>query len=118
MQLLLLSCLLTVHLAHANKENIMSTLPELHTSIDAVITTMPNTFNTHQFILAFAQANQQLYIQALNNYVDSSRPFASLHGQIGKTLKQEFSERLTHVDDQESSDIFGHNSVCAVWEKI
>lgn len=96
----------------------MSALPELHSSIDAVINTMPDTFNTHEFILAFAQANQQLYIQALHNYIDSSRPFNALHQQIGKTLKQEFSECLTHIDDQPSADIFGHNSICAVWQKI
>lgn len=95
----------------------MNNLADLHKNVDSVLDNMPATFNTHEFIQAFAQANQHIYIQALNSYIDSTRPFNALHQQIGKMLKQEFGDRLTHIDNQSSADIFGNSSECAVWQK-
>lgn len=97
----------------------MSALPELHSSIDAVINTMPDTFNTHEFILAFAQANQHIYIQALNQHINALRPFAELHGKIGTMLKNDFSERLSAQGKKtDSHDIFGNKGEAVIWKKI
>jgi hypothetical protein len=95
----------------------MSTLSELKNQIGTLIDDMPTEFNTHDFIKKFAQAHQRAYIEALYDYKDNARPFNALHQQIGKMLKQEFSEKLTHIRDSNSPDIFGNEGQCAVWQQ-
>lgn len=95
----------------------MTLFSELQAEIGTVIDSMPNEFNTHEFIQCFAQTHQHAYIKALNDYIDQTRPFNALHQQIGKMLKQNFSEQLAHISDKNSPDIFGNNGQCAVWQK-
>ena len=95
----------------------MALFAELHTEIGTLIDGMPVEFNTHDFIKTFAQAHQRAYIEALYEYKDNARPFNALHQQIGKMLKHEISEKLTHIHDTNSPDIFGNEGQCAVWQQ-
>lgn len=109
--------------AHPNVRSLLSRknmklFSELHTEISDIIATMPDIFDSHDFIRKFAQAQQHAYIQALYELKDSERPFNALHQQIGKLLKKEFAELLEYTDNQDSPDIFGNTSECAVWQKL
>ena len=95
----------------------------LYAQYPAVIAEMPETFDSHQFILALAKQNQVEYIQALYAYrdtlhVDKPAPFQFVHGRLAIMLKQ-FPELVELVkDDKPSPDIFGLPGECAEWRKV
>ena len=84
---------------------------------EQVIALMPDTFDSHEFILKLAQEHQRLYVQALIEYADSDRPFQIVHGQNAKRL-QNFPNLLTYVGEQNSKDIFLQVDSAAVWRKV
>ena len=57
----------------------------------AIISQMPDKFDSHDFILRLAQENQKLYIEALYHYRNSSEPEASfmvVHGILARHLNE------------------------------
>ena len=81
------------------------------------IAQMPDTFDSHEFILHLAQENQRFYIAVLHCYRDVGSPFMMAHNELAKHL-QEYQELINYVGTAQSKNIFGQVNVCAVWEKI
>ena len=69
-------------------------------------------FTSHEFILALAQKNQKLYIEALHAYRDGN-PFQVVHGQLAKRLKK----FVNQAGYDRSADIFGTSQKCPQWKK-
>jgi hypothetical protein len=84
---------------------------------EEVIALMPDTFDSHQFILKLAQEHQRLYVQALIEYAESERPFQIAHGQIAKRLKN-FPNLVTYIGETTSEDIFLQKNSAAIWRKV
>ena len=84
---------------------------------EEVIASMPDTFDSHEFILKLAQEHQRLYVQALIEYADSERPFQIAHGQIAKRLRN-FYNLVTYIGECNSNDIFLQNNSAALWRKV
>jgi hypothetical protein len=84
---------------------------------EQVIALMPNKFDSHEFILKLAQEHQQLYVKALIGYVDSERPFQTVHGQIAMRLLK-FPNLVTRVGEHISKDIFLQESSAIQWQKV
>ena len=84
---------------------------------EEVIASMPDTFDSHEFILKLAQEHQRLYVQALIEYADSERPFQIAHGQIAKRLRN-FPNLVTYIGERNSNDIFLQNNSAAMWRKV
>ena len=78
---------------------------------------MERTFDSHQFILALAQREQRLYVQALAAVADSDRPFQIVHGEIARRL-QNHPSLVQKVGEQNSADIFGHMNSAVTWRKL
>ena len=60
---------------------------------------MPDSFNSHEFMIHLEQENQKLYIEALYHYRDSSEPeapFMVVHGKLAKHLK-EYPELIKQI---------------------
>ena len=79
---------------------------------------MPETFTSHQFILALAQKYQKLYIEALCSYRDEPAPFRTVHGILAKRLYDypKLIELVRH--DAPSMDIFRRSNQCAEWRRL
>ena len=83
-----------------------------------VIDSLPeDTFTSHEFILALAQQNQGLYIEALDAYrrtlKSQDSPFRAVHSRLSQMLS-DFADYQGHVP---SKDIFGTMGDCATWKK-
>jgi hypothetical protein len=102
-----------------NKEKAMSVdhFEALEAVYEQVIALMPETFDSHEFILKLAQEHQRLYVQALIEYADSDRPFQIAHGQIAKRLRN-FPNLVAYVDETASEDIFLQKNSAALWRKV
>jgi hypothetical protein len=90
---------------------------EIENIFPRIIKLMPETFDSHDFILTLAQKYQKLYIQVLYEFRDSKRPFHRVHMGIAKRLKKR-SDLVAHIDNHFSEDIFGGNNEVAVWRKV
>jgi hypothetical protein len=90
---------------------------ELENIFPSVVELMPETFDSHEFILVLAQKYQKLYIQLLFQVKDKKRPFHSAHMGMGKRLKKR-RDLVEHIDNRFSDDIFGGNNEVAVWRKV
>lgn len=84
---------------------------------EEIIALMPDTFDSHQFILKLAQEHQRLYVQALIEYAESERPFQIAHGQIAKRLRN-FPNLVTYIGETSSEDIFLQKNSAAQWQKV
>lgn len=84
---------------------------------EEVIASMPDTFDSHEFILKLAQAHQRLYVHALIEYANSDRPFQIVHGQIARRLHN-FSNLVTYIREHNSKDIFLQDNSAAIWRKM
>lgn len=80
-----------------------------------VISNMPITFDSHEFILKLAALYQSEYISALNDYINTPTPFQNLHVQIAKQLKK--SGYVRYIGDVPSANIFGNVNSNAQWKK-
>ncbi len=80
-----------------------------------ILDIMPEEFDSHQFILALAQAYQPEYVRALFTYISVSDRgvFRTLHGQISQSLH----EYADYIRDVRSPDIFGNQQSNALWHK-
>ena len=74
--------------------------------INDVISELPEEFSTHELIILLAKNNQHAYIEALYEEIESSQPFKTLHGKIGKYLSNEVS-LVEHKSSKSDADIFG-----------
>ena len=81
------------------------------------ISQMPDSFDSHEFILHLAQENQRFYIEALYCYRDAGSPFMVAHNELAKHL-QEYPELINYVGMVQSKNIFGQVNACAAWEKV
>ena len=84
---------------------------------EQVIALLPDTFDSHEFILKLAQEHQRLYVEALVEYADSDRPFQIAHGQMAKRLHK-FPNLIAHAGERNSKDIFLQVNSAAVWQKV
>jgi hypothetical protein len=82
-----------------------------------IVKLMDDEFDSHKFILILAQKYQRLYIQALYEHREQSRPFHQVHMAIGKRLKKR-EDLVEHIRDHSSKNIFGEKSTVAFWRKV
>lgn len=97
----------------ANKE----AFEALEAVFSRVVRTMPDEFDTHQFILKLARRYQKLYIQALYVYRDNDSSFTMTHRAIGKRLKKH-ETLVKQVGTRKSQNIFGLENRVALWRKV
>lgn len=96
----------------------------LEKNISSAIEHMPAAFNAHELILELAQKNQQDYIRALSESVESgsATPFQAVHSEIGKSLLRHSLEQGSRIQQTEpnssSLNIFGVNSPCSRWTRL
>ena len=88
----------------------------------ALITQMPESFTSHEFIQKLAQQHQVPYIEALHSYRDSlylerPAPFKAVHSILAQRLNAH-PERVISRCNVPSVDIFGQTSDCAQWKKL
>jgi hypothetical protein len=92
---------------------------------------MPDSFNSHEFMIHLEQENQKLYTEAIYDYRDSSEPaapFMVVHGILARPLRylltnraihlHEYPELIRQIVNVHSENIFGQVNACAEWEKI
>ena len=94
----------------------------LFAKYEAVVAQMPETFDSHQFILCLAQQHQTLYIEALYSHRhslhrDSPDPFRVVHQILSRHLNA-CHHLVTRLGDVYSADIFGQSNECAQWRKL
>jgi hypothetical protein len=82
-----------------------------------IIASMPEYFDSHQFILRLAQDYQRLYVQALIEYAKSERPFQIAHGQIAIRLHN-FPQLVARIGEHNSEDIFSQVNSAVMWQKL
>ncbi|MBN1643001.1 MAG: hypothetical protein JXA09_17320 [Anaerolineae bacterium] len=82
-----------------------------------VVPKMGKFFDSHDFILAIAQIEQQLYIRALAAYADHEYPFQIVHGEIARRLSRH-PELVVKVGETNSEDIFHRKGSAVVWRKV
>ena len=83
----------------------------------AVVSTMGEYFDSHDFILRLAHAHQRLYVDALAKYRTHEHPFQIVHGEIARRLLNH-PELVTRIGERTSRDIFGQKSSATVWCKV
>ena len=82
-----------------------------------IIATLPDTFTSHEFILALAWNHQALYVEALYAYRDRHGPFQVVHGVLARMLG-EFPELIENTGyTVPSPDIFGNAGDAVQWQK-
>ena len=92
------------------------TLDALEKTFPEIVQLMNDYFDSHDFILKLAQAQQRLYVAALAAYVDKDHPFQIVHGEIARRLLRH-PELVSKVGEHTSADIFGQTSSATVWCK-
>jgi hypothetical protein len=96
----------------------MNPLDQIEQKYPSIITTMPDRFNSHEFILALANAHQGLYVKVLAQYADGPKPepFKIAHGKLASRLNN-FDTLLTKHQEESSTNILGGTSQAMVWTK-
>lgn len=94
----------------------MNPLDQIEQHYPDIVAKMPKRFNSHEFILALANAHQGLYIKVLAQYADGKRPFMTAHGQLAKRLNN-FNYLVKKLDYESSTNILGGDSEAMVWSK-
>ena len=94
-----------------------SAFDALEAKFPDVVAKMGTYFDSHDFILKLAQAEQSLYVAALAAYVDREYPFQIVHGEIARRLLSH-PELVVKVGENTSEDIFHQKSSAVVWRKV
>lgn len=95
----------------------------LYSKYPALITSMPDTFTSHEFILRLARENQTEYVEALYTYRHSQHgpntaPFKAVHTCLAQHLF-EYPTLIVHTGSGVPSvDIFGQPNGCTTWKKV
>ena len=94
----------------------------LYEQYPAIIEQMPETFDSHAFILRLAHEHQVLYVEALYSYRDSMHrgqptPFRAVHHILSQHLSA-CPDQVRRVDHTTSADIFGQAEGCVLWKKV
>ena len=77
--------------------------------------TMPDEFDSHQFILELAHQHQRLYVQALVTFADMDHPFMVVHGEIARRLSH--TSLVKKIGERDSEDIFRQVNSAVLWKK-
>lgn len=101
----------------------MTTKPTTHSimqenlpAIKRIIDSLKRPFDTHDFIRAFSQEFQQIYIQMLNLYPESNQPFMTVNQQIGSfLLKNQLELKIYTQGKVTSPNIFGKPTENEQW---
>jgi hypothetical protein len=93
-----------------------STMQALEDAFPEVVAQMGEFFDSHDFILKLAHAQQRLYVTALAA-VDSEHPFQIVHREISRRLLAH-PELVSRIGERSSRDIFGQKSSATVWCKM
>jgi hypothetical protein len=107
-----------VHPTHFKKGEPMST-PDVEALLPhypAIIDQMPETFTSHDFILALAQQYQREYIDVLYACRDEDNPFMVAHIRLAKGLNH-FPEKVEKSERVNSKNIFGGWNEVRAWRK-
>lgn len=75
----------------------------------AIISQMPDKFDSHDFILRLTHENQKPYIEALYHYRESAEPaspFMVVHGILAKHLN-EYPKLIKQIDTVQSKIFLG-----------
>ena len=81
----------------------------------AVIDSMPDTFDSHKFIKEFIRQNESEHI---SNLIPVHGGYRIQNSQIGQTLWRYKDElRIEKVRKIKSENIKGYNSFCTEWKK-
>ena len=84
-----------------------------------VIAQMADEFTSHEFIEKLSQAQQELYVQLLNEYSANGQPFRSVHSVIAKRLRSNWTHLVEYVDTNPNSEnVFGNYNGAAIWRKV
>ena len=83
--------------------------------IYGVLETMPDEFDSHEFIAALAYQNQLTYVHALHD-AGGDEPFQTIHDAIIHWLGE--SGLVQQVGSRESENMFKQVRPAAVWRKV
>lgn len=87
----------------------------LRAYIPDVLETMPDEFDSHDFIAAFAYQNQLIYVHALRD-AGWGEPFQKINDAIIRWLGE--SGLVQQIGTRESENIFKQVRSVAVWKKV
>jgi len=93
-----------------------STLLALEAAFPEIVAQMGEFFDTHDFVLKLAHAQQRLYVSALAA-VDGDHPFQIVHREISRRLLTH-PELVSRIGERPSRDIFGQKSSATVWCQV
>ena len=89
-------------------------------ALQSIIASMPQAFDAHEVILAYAHAHQTQYIEHLYAYRLEPYPFQKAHRALGGKIA-ELCDSSGYTPrrggNPRSPDIFGHESECRAWDK-
>ncbi|MCB8929384.1 MAG: hypothetical protein H6652_27585 [Ardenticatenaceae bacterium] len=83
--------------------------------IYGVLETMPDEFDSHEFIAALAYQNQQIYIRELKD-AGWDEPFQIINDAIIHWLEE--SGMVQPIGTRESENMFKQVSSVAMWKKV
>jgi hypothetical protein len=90
---------------------------QLQQQYPAVIGSMPDSFNAHEFILELARCHQTAYVEALHTYRHGN-PFQTVHQQLA-TFLSDFPQLVRRDgDDLNSRDIWTQHNGCSRWRRV
>jgi hypothetical protein len=93
-----------------------SALQALEAAFPEVIAQLGEFFDSHDFVLKLAHAQQRHYVAALAA-VDGEHPFQIVHREISRRLLTH-PEWVSRIGERSSRDIFGQKSSATVWCKV
>ena len=90
----------------------------LYDCYPGVIEMLPETFNSHKFILKLAWCHQILYVEALHAHLDAGQgPFQAVHAALAAHLND--CPLVESTGEYEpSEDIFRNSNKAMLWRKV
>lgn len=93
-------------------------------TVKRVLESMPQEFDSHQFIERFIRENEREYVEMLYEQKDSPAIFRTVHAHIAKFLAENVDELHIYKDTEdgnghpESRNIKGYDSENQKWKKL